>query len=97
MASCFAVLKISNDEFIEQQKNENRKRKTEQNLSLLNQFPNSKNEKRSILGITSTDLIFYLCEFIQGFNYTKKDYEPKSLRVVIASFERHSKRKNSDL
>ena len=39
-------------------------RKTEQNLSLLNQFLSSKNEKRSIEDIPSAELNLYLSEFI---------------------------------
>lgn len=69
MASRFADLNISIDEFIKQQKkSENTKRETEQNLPLLNQFLRSKNEKRSILDITPTELNFYLSEFIQVSN-----------------------------
>lgn len=64
MASRFADLDISVDEFIEQQENENTKRKTEQNLSLLNQFLSSKNETRSIEDIPSAELNLYLSEFI---------------------------------
>ena len=64
MASRFADLDISVDEFIEQQENENTKRKTEQHLSLLNKFLTSKNEKRSIEDIPSAELNLYLSEFI---------------------------------
>ena len=98
MASRFADLDVSVDEFIEQQENENTKRKTEQNLSLLNQFLSSKNEKRSIEDIPSAELNLYLSEFIIKVRTKQnKDYEPNSLRGMIASFERHLKKKNYGL
>ena len=93
MASRFADLNVSVDEFIEQQENENTKRKTEQNLSLLNQFLSSKNEKRSIEDIPSAELNLYLSEFIIKVRTKQnKDYEPNSLRGMITSFERHLKK-----
>ena len=64
MASRFADLDISVNEFIEQQENENTKRKTEQHLSLLNKFLSSNNEKKSIEDIPSAELNLYLSEFI---------------------------------
>ena len=64
MASRFADLDISVDEFIEQQGNENTKRKTEQHLSLLNKSLSNKNEERSIEDIPSAELNLYLSEFI---------------------------------
>ena len=98
MASRFADLDISVDEFIGQQENENTKRKTEQHLSLLNKFLSSKNEKRSIEDIPSAKLNLYLSEFIMKVRTKQnKDYEPNSLRGMIASFERHLIKKNNGL
>ena len=98
MASRFADLDISVDEFIEQQGNENTKRKTEQHLSLLNKFLSSKNENRSIEDIPSAELNLYLSEFIIKVRTKQnKDYEPSSLRGVIASFERHLNKNNYGL
>ena len=98
MASRFADLDISVDKFIEQQENENTKRKTEQHLSLLNKFLSSQNEKRSIEDIPSAELNLYLSEFIIKVRTKQnKDYEPNSLRDMIASFERHLKKKNYGL
>ena len=95
MPSRFADLDISVDEFIEQQGNENTKRKTEQHLSLLNKFHSSKNEKRSIEDIPSPELNLYLSEFIIKVRTKRdEDYEPNSLRGMIASFERHLKKIN---
>ena len=94
MASRFADPDISVDEFIEQQENENTKRKTEQHLSLLNKFLSSKNEKRSMEDIPSAELNVYLSEFIIKVRTKQnKDYEPNSLCGIIASFERHLKRR----
>ena len=94
MASRFADLDIFVDEFIEQQENENTKRKTEQHLSLLNKFLSSKNEKKSMEDIPSAELNVYLSEFIIKVRTKQnKDYEPNSLRAIIASFERHLKRR----
>ena len=78
MASRFADLDVSIDKFIEQQENENLKRKTEQNLSLLNHFLSSKNEKRSIEDITSAELNLCLSKFIIKVRTKQnRDYEPK--------------------
>ena len=80
MPSRFADLDVSVDQFIEQQENENTKRKTEQNLSLLNHFL-SKNEKRSIEDIPSAELNLYLSKFIIKVRTNQnKNYEPNSLR-----------------
>ena len=95
MASRFADLDISVDEFIEQQGNENTKRKTEQHLSFLNKFFSSKNENRSIEDIPSAELNLYLSEFIIKVRRKQnKDYEPNSLRGMIACFERHLNKNN---
>ena len=95
MASRFADLDVSVRKFIEQQENENTKRKTEQNLSLLNHFLCSKNKKRSIEDIPSAELNLYMSEFIiKVRTKQKKDYEPNSLRGMIASIERRLKKKN---
>ena len=93
MAPRFADLDVSVDELIEQQENENTKRKTEENLSLLNQFLSSKNEKRTIEDIPSAKLNLYLSELIIKVRTKQnKDYESNSLRGMIASFEKHLKK-----
>ena len=100
MASRFADLDISVDEFIEQIENENSMRKTEQHLSLLNKFFSCKNEKRSIEDIPSAELNLYLSEFIIKVRIKQnKDciYEPNSLHGMIASFERHLDKNNHGL
>ena len=98
MASRFADLDISVDEFMEQQGNENTKRKTELHLSLLSECLSSKNEKRSIEDIPSAELNLYLSEFIIKVRTKQnKDYEPNSLCGMIASFERHLNKNNYDL
>ena len=94
MASRFADLDVSVDEFIEQQENENTKRKTEQNLSLLNQFLSSKNEKRSIEDIPSTELNLYLSEFIikVRINKTKKGLRTKFFARYDSQFRKAFKK-----
>ena len=88
MASRLADLDTSVNEFIEQQENENTREKLNKNLSLLNQFLSSKNEKRSIEDIPSTELNLYQSEFIIKVRTKQnKEYEPNSLRGMIASFE----------
>ena len=83
MASRFADLDISVDEFIEQE-NENTKRKTEQHLSLLNKFLSSKNEKRSIEDIPSAKLNPYLSEFIIKIRTKQnKDYEFNQILCAV--------------
>ena len=87
MASRFADLDTSVDEFIEQQEYENTNRKTEQHLSLVNKFLSSKNEKKSIEDIPSTEINLYLSEFIIKVRTKQnKDCEPNSLRGMIARF-----------
>ncbi|XP_067022164.1 uncharacterized protein KIAA1958-like [Acropora muricata] len=83
MASRFADIN-SVEQFIEEQENENtRKRKY-------------KNESRHIEEIAPKELNAYIAEFI--ITVRKKDgnedYEPSSLRSLMASFERYLKKKN---
>ena len=58
-------------------------------------FLGTKNELRKVEDIPALELNEYMCEFIISVR-TKdgKDYEPSSLRSLLASFERHLK-KNS--
>ena len=45
----------------------------------------------------AVELNLYLSEFIIKVRTKNKDYEPNSLRGMIASIERHLKRKNYGL
>ena len=88
---------VSPEEFIEGQQNEDTRKKTEQNIALLKEFLTLKGESRAVEEIPPNELN----SFISEFNITVKkkedndDYEPSSLRVMLASFERYLKWKNN--
>lgn len=94
-SSRFESLDVSVEEFIDDQENENTKKKTKQNVGLLEEFLGFKEERRKIEEIPPQELNVYLSEFIITVR-TKdnQEYEPSSLRSLIASFERHLKKKN---
>ena len=97
MASRFADIN-SVEQFIEDQENENTRKKTQQNVALLEEFLTLRNESRLIEEIAPKELNAYIAEFI--ITVRKKDgnedYEPSSLHVrsLMASFERCLKKKN---
>ena len=84
---------VSPEEFIEGQQNEDTRKKTEQNIALLKEFLTLKGESRAVEETPPNELN----SFISEFNITVKkkedndDYEPSSLRVMLASFERYLK------
>ena len=71
--------------------------KTQQNVALLKELLTLKNESRLMEEIPPKELNAYISEFI--ITVRKKDnnddYEPSSLRSLMASFERYLKKKNS--
>ena len=77
MASRFADIN-SVEQFIEDQENENTRKKTQQNVALLEEFLTLRNE--FIITARKKD--------------SNEDYEPSSLRSLMASFEPYLKRKN---
>ena len=83
------------DNFIAEQENKATLQKTQQDVKLLQSFVGTRNELRKVEEIPALELNEYICEFIISVR-TKdgKDYEPSSLRSLLASFERHLK-KNS--
>ena len=83
------------DNFIAEQENKATLQKTQQDVKLLQSFLGTRNELRKVEEIPALELNEYICEFIISVR-TKdgKDYEPSSLRSLLASFERHLK-KNS--
>ena len=95
MASRFADIN-SVEQFIEDQENENTRKKTQQNVPLLEEFLTLRNESRLIEEIAPKELNAYIAEFI--ITVRKKDgnedYEPSSVRSLMASFERYLKKKN---
>ena len=96
MASRFKDLDVSVENFISEQENESTKKKTLQNVAVLQQFLASKNEERKFEEIPPEELNEYLREFIITVRTKDKqeEYEPSSLRGFIASFERYLKKKN---
>ena len=83
------------DNFIAEQENKATLQETKRDVKLLQTFLGTRNELRKVEEIPALELNEYICEFIISVR-TKdgKDYEPSSLRSLLASFERHLK-KNS--
>lgn len=82
------------DDFILNQENKSTLQKTQRDVKLLQLFLVNKNEERNIEDIPTEELNEYVSDFIISVR-TKdgKEYEPSSLRSLLASFERHLKKK----
>ena len=95
MASRFADIN-SVEQFIEDQEKENTRKKTQQNVALLEEFLTLRNESRLIEKIAPKELNAYIAEFIITVRKkdSNEDYEPSSLRSLMATFERYLKKKN---
>ena len=76
------------DNFIAEQENKATLQKTQRDVKLLQTFLGTRNELRKVEEIPALELNEYICEFIISVR-TKdgKDYEPSSLRSLLASFE----------
>ena len=87
MVSRFADI-VSVEQFIEDQENENRKKKTQQNVTLLKEFLTLKNESRLMEEILPKELNAYISEFIITVRKkdNNEDYEPSSLRSFDGQF-----------
>ena len=74
--------------------NKNTTQKTERDVRLLERFLKTKDEDRKIEDIPAAELNEFISEFIISVR-TKdgNEYEPTSLRSLMASFERHLKKK----
>jgi len=95
MSQRFVAVDVGSvDNFIAEQENKATLQKTQQDVKLLQTFLGTRVELRKV-EIPALELNEYICEFIISVR-TKdgKDYEPSSLRSLLASFERHLK-KNS--
>ena len=79
-------------QFIEDQENENTRKKTQQNVALLKEFLTLRNESRLIIEIFPKKLNADIDEFI--ITVRKKDSKEGFLRSLMASFERYLKKKN---
>ena len=78
--------------------NKNTAQKTEQNVRLIGRFLKTKNEDRKVEDIPAVELNEYICQFIISVRtHDSTEYEPNSLRGLIASFERHLKKKKRAL
>ena len=80
------------NEFIADQEYKNTRAKTERDVKLLKAFLTVKGESRKPNELTPQEPNEYLSEFILSVKRKDgEDYEPSSLRGLIASFNRHFK------
>ena len=77
------------DNFIAEQENKATLPNTQQDAKLLQTLLGTRNELRKVEEIPAVELNKYICEFI--ISVRTKDYEPSSLRSLLASFEWHLK------
>ena len=84
------------EKFFEGEENANTKKKTFYDLKLVKKFLLEKrHESREIEKISPSELDSYLSQFVLAARTkTGKDYEPSSLREILASVERHWSRSN---
>lgn len=89
-SSRFVSVDSSVEEFINRQQNKNTLSKTQRDITLLEKFLSSKNERKNIEEIEPKALDNYIANFL--LQVRKKDgeqYEPSSLRAFISSFDRY--------
>ena len=92
-SSRFVSLEGSIEIFIEEQENQITVKKTKQDVALFTEFLQTKGEARS--EIPPAELNELLSEFNLSVRTKEgQDYEPSTLRGMVASFERHLKRKS---
>ena len=97
LASRLSIFKMSErfvdvgsvDNFIAEQENKATLQNTQRDVKLLRTLLGTRNELRKVEEIPAVELNEYICEFI--ISVRTKDYEPSSLRSLLASFERHLK------
>ena len=77
------------DNFIAEQENKATLQNTQRDVKLLQTLLGTRNELSEVEEIPAVELNEYVCEFI--ISVRTKDYEPCSLRSLLASFERHLK------
>ena len=96
LASRLSIFKMSErfvdvgsvDNFIAEQENKATLQNTKRDVKLLQTLLRTRNELRKVEEIPAVEFE-YICEFI--ISVRTKDYEPFSLRSLLASFERHLK------
>jgi len=76
------------DNFIAEQESKATLHKTQQDVKLLQTFLGTRNELRKVEDIPALELSEYISKFnILIRTKDEKDYEPSSLRSLLASFE----------
>ena len=92
----FVIHDSSVEEYVESLENKNTPGKTKRDVKLLNDLlTGEKKEERELSAITPEDLDRYLAEFIRSVRCKDVgEYEPSSLRSLLAIVERYLK-KNS--
>ena len=95
----FQSLDSSIEEFIDEQENENTKKKTKHDVALFHEVLVLKGETRQMDELAPQELNKFLSEFLitVSKNEHNGEYEPNSLRAFFASFERHLKKKSYGL
>ena len=95
MASRLADIN-SVEQFIEDQENENTRKKTQQNVALLKKCLALRKESRLIQEIPPKELNAYIAEIVITVRKkdSNEDYETSSLLSLMASFERYLRKKN---
>ena len=92
LASRLSIFKMS-ERFVDvgsvEQENKATLQNTQRDVKLLQALLRTRNELRKVEEIPAVELNEYICEFI--ISVRSKDYEPSSLRSLLASFERHLK------
>ena len=93
MASRFKPISSDDvNDFLSTERNSNTLKKTKSDLAIINQFLKSKGETREINHIPPHELNEIICMFL--LSVRRKDgseYEPSSLRGMVASIDRHLK------
>ena len=75
------------DNLIAEQENKATLQKTQRDVKLLQTFLGTRNELRKVEEIPALELNEYICEIIILFRTKdRKDYEPFSVRSLLASF-----------
>ena len=95
LASRLSIFKMSErfvdvgsvDNFIAEQENKATLQNTQRDVKLLQTLLRTRNELRKVEETPAVELNEYICEFI--ISVRTNDYEPSSLRSLLASFERH--------
>ena len=94
MAERFVTFNLQDvEDFNEKEENVNTKRKTNNDLSLIQLFLTAEKETRPIEEISPRELDLYLSRFLISVRKKNgEEYEPTTLQGFIASVERHLKK-----